>query len=314
VAVSSKRRAFLAGAAATWAATCPAIVRAQSSSLRILTVASDPGALPFYAQENGFFEKAGLSVTVSTMGNGAAIMGALAGDAVDIGNANAGTVAAAVIGGLPLTIIADGGLYSASKPTTLMCVKPDSTARGPKDLAGAQIAVNGLRIVADAGIEEWMRRGGADPKSVSFIEMPFSTMQPLLDTGRLAAAFIGEPILSTIRSKVRIIGAPNDTIGREFSYAAYMAKSEWVVKNRDLASRFVAVIQSTAVWANQNVDAAGHILAKYAKLPESIVSSMVRVRYATSLTIAHLQPSIDIMAKYGYIAHRIDANTIVTRV
>lgn len=307
------RRSFVLGAAA--ACALPARARAQSGlSIKILTVASDPGALPFYARENGFFTSGGLDATVSTLNNGAAIMAALAGDTVDIGNANSGTVAAAVLNGLPFTIIADGGLYSADRPTTLLCVRPDSPIRTAKDLAGKQIAVNGLRLVADAALEEWVSRGGIDPKSISFLEMPFSAMQPALDSGKLEAAFIGEPVLSTVRSKVRIIGAPNDTVAREFSYASYLAKPDWVAKNHEAAARFTAVIQQTARWANANVDAAGHILAKVMKLPDVQVASMTRVRYATSLQVGHLQPSIDIMAKYGYIPRRIDAGTLVTRV
>jgi hypothetical protein len=33
----------------------------------------------------------------------------------------------------------------------------------------------------------------------------------------------------------------------------------------------------------------------------------------TSLTAAHLQPEIDVMAKYGFLARRLDARTIITQ-
>jgi NitT/TauT family transport system substrate-binding protein len=314
--MGTSRRSFIARVTATAISSAvPAAARAQTSPvLRVITVASDPGALPFYAMENGFFARAGLNVTVSTIGNGAAIMAAIAGDGADIGNSNAGTIAAGVLKGLPVTIIADGGLYEAKNPNTLMCVAPNSPIKGPKDLAGKKIAMNGLRLVADAAVEAWLDKNGADSKSVGFIEMPFAAMLPLLESGRLDAAFIGEPVLSTIRGSVRVIGAPNDMVAPEFSYASYMATTDWVAKNRDVASRFAATIQQTAQWANANPELAGHILAKYMKLSESVVSSMARVQYATSLQIAHLQPSIDIMARYGYLDRRIDAATIVTRV
>lgn len=248
------------------------------------------------------------------MSNGAAILAAVSGGAVEFGNANSGSVAAAVLRGIPITIIADGGLYTAKHPTTLLCVRPDSPIKGPKDLIGKQIAVNGLKLVADAALEEWLSSGGVDPKNVSFIEMPFSVMQPLLESGRLDAAFIGEPVLSTVRSKVRIIGAPNDTVAPEFSYASYIAKVDWIANNREVAGRFAAVIRQTAEWANANQLASGRILAKYMKIPEALVSEMTRVQYATSLQVSHLQPSIDIMAKYGYIPRRVDASTLITRV
>ena len=165
------RRMFLSGLAAT---AFPVAASAQSSpTLRVLTVASDPGALPFYAQENGFFTRAGVSVDVATMGNGAAIMAAVAGDAAEIGNSNAGTIAAGVLQGLPFTIIADGGLYEAKNPNTLLCVDPSSPIKGAKDLAGKKIALNGLRIVAHAALEAWLDKNGTDPKGVGFLEALF---------------------------------------------------------------------------------------------------------------------------------------------
>jgi hypothetical protein len=40
---------------------------------------------------------------------------------------------------------------------------------------------------------------------------------------------------------------------------------------------------------------------------------MARVEYATSLQVSRLQSSIDLMAKYGFLAKRVDANTLITR-
>jgi ABC-type nitrate/sulfonate/bicarbonate transport system substrate-binding protein len=77
--------------------------------------------LPFYAQENGFFPRSGLNVEVSSVAGGGANMAAVAGGAVEIGAQNAGNVVASVLAGLPLTIIADSGLYESQKPTTLLC-------------------------------------------------------------------------------------------------------------------------------------------------------------------------------------------------
>lgn len=267
-----------------------------------------------YAVDQGFFSRAGLNVEVSTLNNGAAILAAVAGGSADVGNANSGSVAAGVLSGIPFTIFADGGLYTAEHPTTLLCVRPDSAIRTAKDLIGKQIAVNGLRLVADAALEEWLTRGGVNPSTVSFIEMPFSAMQPLLDSGKIAAAFIGEPVFSTVRSRVRVIGTPNDTVASQFSYASYMATSSWIAANKAIAGRFAAVIRQTAAWANANRDASGRILAKYMKIPPELASSMTRVVYATSLRESLLQPSIDIMAKYGYLSRRVDVRTLITRV
>jgi NitT/TauT family transport system substrate-binding protein len=281
--------------------------------LRVLTTDSDPGALPLYAQENGFFTSAGLDVDVATMGNGGAILAAVAGDAVEIGFANAGSVGGGVLRGLPFTIIADGALYSSKAPTTLLCVGLDSTIKDAKDLNGKKIAVSGLKLAGQAGVQAWIDKNGGDSMSAGYLEMDFAAMPPLLASGRVDAALMAEPALSVARGKMRILSACFDAIAPEFSIIAYMAKTDWIAKNHDAAAKFAAVIRQTAAWANANPQLSARILGKYMKLPETITSTMVRVQYPTSLTAAHLQPEIDVMAKYGFLAKRVDARTIITQ-
>lgn len=310
------RRSFLLGSAAAAASAGltngRAARAADPSELRVLTIAGDPGALPLYAESNGFFSNAGLNADVTTMTNGAAILAAVAGDAVQIGNGNAGSIAAAVLRGLPFTVIADGGLYEASEPITLLCVLPDSSIDGPKALAGKKIALNGIKQIGQAAVQAWMDKNDADWKSVGFLEMPFSVMGSALAARRVDAIFVVEPLLTELRGKVRVIGAPFDAVAPEFSYAAYAAKSDWVATNKDIARRFISVMRESAQWANSNPRPAGRILAGKMKLPEAVVTSMRRVRYATQLDASHLQPVIDVMARYGYLPSRVDANRLIT--
>jgi NitT/TauT family transport system substrate-binding protein len=139
-------------------------------------------------------------------------------------------------------------------------------------------------------------------------------MPPLLASGRIDAALMAEPALSVARGKMRILSNCFDAIAPEFSIIAYMAKSDWIAKNHDVAAKFAPVIRQTAAWANENPQLSARILGKYTKLPDAITSTMIRVQYPTSLTAAHLQPEIDVMAKYGFLARRLDARTIITQV
>ena len=307
------RRFFVMGCAA--GAVIAGGVRISTAALpklKVLTTDAVPGALPLYAQENGFFTSGGLDVEVATLGNGGAILAAVAGDAVEIGFANAGSVGAAVLRGLPFTIIADGGLYVSKAPTTLLCVPLNSPLKVTKDLNGKKIAVSGLRLAGQAGVQLWMDKNGGDSSTVGFLEMDGGAMPPLLASGRLDAALLAEPSLSEARTVSRVFAAPFDAIAPEFSLVAYMAKADWVTRNHDVAAKFAAVMRQTAAWANANPQLAAKIVGKYSKLPDSITSTMTRVVYPTTLTAAHLQPEIDAMAKYGFLAKRVDAKDIMT--
>jgi hypothetical protein len=41
---------------------------------------------------------------------------------------------------------------------------------------------------------------------------------------------------------------------------------------------------------------------------------MTRCEYSASLKVSNLQPSLDVMAKYGYLPKDIDASTLITHV
>jgi NitT/TauT family transport system substrate-binding protein len=310
------RRAFVAGASAT---TISAVLprrraMAQSSGLiRVLTVGADAGALAYYAQETGNFARAGLNVDVATMGNGSATLTAVAGGAVEIGEANVGSIAAGVLNGLPFTIVADCSLYESRKPIAILCVAPNSPVKGPKDLAGKTIAVNGLRNIAQAAVQAWLEKNGVDSKGVGWVELTFSAMAPAVESGRIDAALIAEPALTAARGNIRVLAAPYDVVAPQFSLGTYMANRDWVAKNHDTAARFSAVLRETAAWANANPEPAGRMLAKFMKLPETVIAAMTRVQYPTSVQASNLQPSIDVMAKYGYISKRVDARTLIAR-
>lgn len=313
-----KRRSFIMGSGATLlAGTVPrTVARAQTTPpLRVLALLSDIGAQPFYAQENGFFSRFGLlNVEVTAVASGGANMAAVAGGAVEIGAQNAGNVVASVLAGLPLTIIADSGLYESKDPTTLLCTAVNSPIKDAKDLLGKKIAIPTLKGIGQAAVQAWLAKFNVDPAGVGFVETPYSVMATYLTAGRIDAALLSEPELSVARASVHGFAAPFDVIAPQISLSSFIARSDWVAKNKDTAHRLKAVMEYTATWANANPQAAGRILAKYTTIPEAVIGSMRRAQYATSLQVSNLQPSIDIMVKYGYIAKRLDARTIITPV
>jgi hypothetical protein len=67
------------------------------------------------------------------------------------------------------------------------------------------------------------------------------------------------------------------------------------------------VIRTTAQWANRNQAATGTILAEHTKIAPELVSTMHRVTYGETRSFAVIQPVIDVMAKYGFIAQTFRA-------
>ena len=297
-----KRSTFTLAAAA--AALAPAVARAAGApriTISVATVASDPLALPMYAKDMGFFDKAGIDVTVNSTMNGAAVTSAVAGGAVDIGGSNAATLVLAYKKGVPITMIAPGGLYSLTSPVQLIMVPKASSITSAKELEGKTVAVSPLRSTSEFSISSWMEKNGADPAKVKYVELPFGSMEAATLQGRVDAVLFTEPYISQAKATCRVLGDPYSGIAPQFITAAFFTSIAYAKAHPDNVMRFAAVMKQTAQWANKNHQKSGEILAATAKYDESVVAKMSRVSYAEALTPELIQPNIEILAKYKVI-------------
>jgi NitT/TauT family transport system substrate-binding protein len=293
--------AFGSGLAAFSAAT--ASVRADTGPLRIGVNPVDASGQAYYAQELGFYAKAGLAATdVQTMASGAAQAAAIAGGSIDISIANIVTLAQAHARGVPFTLIAGGGLYSTTAPNALLMVAERSPLSSAKDLNGKTVAVSIVKSIADFSVDAWMDQNGGDSKTLRYVEMPLSDMSPALVQGRVDAALVLEPFVPAARAACRSIGKPYDAIAPHFLVAGYFTTQEWAQRNPDVVRKFREAMTQAADWANVNHDRSGEILVARAKLNAADVKLMVREIYQERLDPALIQPVIDAAAKYGGIA------------
>jgi NitT/TauT family transport system substrate-binding protein len=236
-------------------------------ALRIATNPIDSGAEVFYADDLGFFSKAGLSVQIQPGSNGAAIAAAVASDAIDIGYADIGALAKAHTRGIDFSIIAPAALWDASTPVNALMVAKTSPIRSAKDLNGKTIAVPGLGTSAAFAVNAWLDANGADVSTVKFIELPYGAMPAALEAGRVDAAHVAEPFVSVAREHARVLASADDALG------TYYLRTVWFA-----------------------------ILVTHTKIDPSVVAAMARVHYGERLDAGLLQPELEANAKYDHFA------------
>lgn len=282
-------------------------------NLKVAATANDTFAEAYYAQDMGFFKKAGLNVDLQTFANGAAVTTAVAGGAADVGISNPVGLAGAIAHGAPLVLIAGGGMYSSKAPTTVLCVAKDSPIKAAKDFEGKTIAVSGLKDLTELGAVAWLSQHGADTSKIQFIEVPFAEMGPALARGTIAGAVISEPSLTSAKTKglTRVFAPVFTAIAPQFLIGAWFATKSFAAAHPDLIKKFQSAIYDSGRWANGNHDASAAILAKYSKIDAETARTMTRATYATSLTPEILQPEIDIAAKNNVIDRHIAAPDII---
>ena len=300
--------------AAIVSTAAPAVGQAPAT-LTLSTNPIDSGAEVYYADDLGYFAKAGLNVTIQPGANGAAIAAAVAGNAVDIGYADVGTLAKAHTRGVDFTIIAPAALWDSSAPVNVLLVAKNSPIRSAKDLNGKTIAVPGLGTAASFVVFAWLDANGADSSTVKFIELPYSAMPAAIEAGRVDAAHVAEPFLSVAKEHARAFASADDTLGKQYLRTVWFARTSWAAAHPDLVARFVSAMRQTALWANdkRNYAKSGAILVQHAKIDPALVASMTRARYGLSLDPALLQPEIELNAKYDHFTSFPSSDLIYKR-
>jgi NitT/TauT family transport system substrate-binding protein len=278
--------------------------------LQVATTPNDSGAEVYYAQDMGFFRKAGLDVEITTLNNGGIISAGVAAGTFDVAQAAISSVASAHERGVNFVIIAPAALWVSERPTSALVVAKNSTIASAKDLDGKTVAVNGLFNVTQVGPEAWIEQGGGNLASVKFLELPFADMPGAVAAGRIDAAQISEPALDAAvkAGGMKAIAAPYDAIAKRFLLAGWFSTTTWAAQHPDLAKKFAAAILETARWANANPVASGKILEKYTKLPVS--PTMARVLYPERMIPSEAQPLIDASARYKALRKTFPASEI----
>lgn len=309
------RSRFLAGVSAAGTVGLPRLATAQASVLRVASTSNDSFAEALYAQDEGFFKRAGLDVEVTVLGNGAAIAAAAAGGAIDVGITNVLPLASAVAHGVPFQFICSGGLVNPDEVS--LCVAADSPIRTAKDLDGKTVGSASLNDTSSLALRAWMDRNGGDSATLRTVVVSFAEMAAALRRGTIDAGPIVEPVLSLAKKAggIRLL-VPHlmDVYGKGYMVGGWFARGPWIEQNRATVRRFVDVIYATGRWANAHPDASIAILAKYAKLDPAVLRSMAREEYGARLTPGMIQPALDLAYRYKVIDRPLSGATLIARV
>lgn len=287
---------------------------AQDATLTIGTIPIDATAEVYYAQEMGFFKKAGLNVTITPFQSGGAIAAAVVGGAVDIGLTDSVSMASAHSHGVPLIYLAPAGVYKKGAETYVIAVPEASSIKTAKDFAGKTIAVNGLKNINEIPTDAWIDNNGGDSKTVKFVEMPYPAMLPAIDAGTIDGAAIVEPFMTFAQAKpgkYRLISLAERNVAPAFAVAGWSTTVAWARSHPEVAKKFVAVMAQTARWANANHAQSAQILSAVTKMSPEVANKMERAYYGERLEPGLLQPVIDATAKYGVIPKAFPASEII---
>lgn len=267
--------------------------------LRIAALPIDVSGELYYASDLGYFKDAGIDAQVTVLTNGAAVMAALIGGAYDVGASNIISASLAHDKGIALRIVAPGALYESKAPTTVCAVAPNSTLTGPKDLAGKTVGVPDLGGLPKIALSAWMEKAGVDPSSLRLVEVPFAAMVPAMDSGRIDAGILVNPLLqhAVDAGDAKVLGKCLDAVAPQFAIAEFYSTAAFAAANPQLLKKFADVMVRTARWANAHHAESAAILERWTK-SQPLPPNAARAYYAERLDAADFQPEIDAAARW----------------
>jgi NitT/TauT family transport system substrate-binding protein len=307
-----RRRALqlLAGTGAAVAAS-PAAAQ-YLITIRVGTFASESTGSIFYAQDQGFLAKHGLTADINLSTGGAALIPAIIGGTLDMGEADVVTLALAHDKGLPFQFIAPGELHSNKYPTLAVVVK-DPALKSGKDFNGKTLASNVSRGFGSLVTNVWIDNNGGDSKTVKWIEFPFPGLSAALQRGTIDGYCAPEPFVDLgIKDGGHLVLLEKNPVADPIIQGGWFVTKDFVKQHPSICNAFNLAIREANDWANQNPDAAAAIISKYSKVPLNVLTSMkMRGEYQAKFTPATMQPLIDAAAKYGYIKARFPVSDII---
>jgi NitT/TauT family transport system substrate-binding protein len=273
----------------------------QLTTIRFGTTQNETYALGIFTQEGGFFRRHGFDVDMNYFTGGGAIIAAVVGGSLDFACVNWGAISNAHLNGVPVRVVAPGGVYTSEAPTTVLITAKNATFRTAKDLNGKTISVTSLRDLQQAAVMKWMDANGGDSSSVRFLELPLPSLVAALDANRVDAGMMAEPNLTLVKNEVRLFAKPYDALAKRLMITAHVTMANQIAERAPIVRQFAAALAEGAAWANANHGQTAGILSRIAKMPLEVVSAMSRADYAQRLEIAAIQPAIDASVEYKFL-------------
>ncbi|HKT01842.1 MAG TPA: ABC transporter substrate-binding protein [Rugosimonospora sp.] len=270
---------------------------------------------PIYlGRAKGFFSKRNIDMTLQAGSGGSASISGVVSGQFQFAFANITSLLVARDKGLPLKVLANGNASTgvAGKDFGAVVVKAGSPIRSPRDLAGHTVSVNNLKNILDTTIRASVRKDGGDPSRIKFVELAFPDAPAAVLGGKVDAAGVVEPFLTTAISQgarpvswCLVDTAPNLTI------AAYFTREQTATSNPDLTKRFTDAINESLAYARAHPDEARDVVKTYTKIPADVLTKITLPAWPNDLNRDSISTLARLAQQDGLISKPADLTALL---
>ncbi|MET8168004.1 ABC transporter substrate-binding protein [Streptomyces sp. NPDC005329] len=248
--------------------------------------------------KQGFYEKHGLKLSITTAQGGAAIVPGVVSGQFQFGFSNMTSLMVAQSNNVPVQAVSNGIASTGvqGKDFGAITVKKGSALTSAKDLEGKKVAINTLKNINETAVRESVRKAGGDPDRVKFVELAFDQMPAALDSGQIDAAMVVEPALATVKSQGGAeIASPLVDVAPNLTVAMYFTSTQYAQKNPDLVKKFQEATAESLAYADAHPDEVRQIVTTYTKIPASVLAQVTLPKWPAEAN----RSSIEALEKLG---------------
>jgi NitT/TauT family transport system substrate-binding protein len=276
---------------------------------------SDDASL-FYAQDSGIFRKHGLNVSFVAQASPVAIEASMASGTEQFGFVTIPVLINLNSKGVPVKCVSsvDGGQpASDAQDSTALVAARGSGITSVKDLAGKNVAEVQLTSLNSLAVQVLAKRAGIDPLSIHQIAMPFPQMPAALAQGRVQAAVIVAPFVSTALAQgATVLVHPNAALFPNGTVTCLDALGSYISGHRSVVAAFRAAMNESITYSRTHQSVVKATLAKHLNLPPAVAQKEVlSTNWNPALNPASITAIEGYMKEFGQIQSEPPASSMI---
>lgn len=279
-------------------------------AINALVVPTFDSLVAYVAEEEGYFDKQGLDVTINVGAGGKAIIDALlAGDA-QVGIANYATLISGATNGLPLSVVAAATV--GAEDDFQLWTMPDSGIDSLSDLAGRTIGVIATGSIADLLVDVQLASVGLASSDVTYVAIPTPNFVSALTSKQVDAVFM--PSLTALQAEQeggKYLSPGFSGESELLPVAGFVANNSWISEHPDVPARFEAAILEAAQHLADDPGIATELIPTFTSVTADQVPDLALPTWASSLTAEDVERVADLMLEYGQLSQPFDASIIL---
>ncbi|HLU72406.1 MAG TPA: ABC transporter substrate-binding protein [Nonomuraea sp.] len=284
----------------------------ELSTVRIGLIPSVEAAPVYLALMEGYFQEEGLTVEPMMITGAAGAVPQAETGALDLAQTDYTThFRAYELGRRDFRIVSS--LHQAAPGSFAIVVHPESKIRTMADLKGKRVAIPNLMDRGELTVRAALKHAGLSRDDVKLVEVPYPQVAAAIDKGKIAAALLAEPFVTTFQDtgQVRVL---ENAIPREFENlhtAGIAATAEWVREHpRTLAAFQRALAKAQHLIASDPEQVRG-VVPTYTRVERRQAAKVTFGSYPAEPDRGELQRLADLARAHGIIEQPADLGRLL---